>query len=333
MKKNASLAILLAVLWGASASFAGEVLLPEGADWTVPCVSMKMKRMPAGQFTMGSPADEMCRRDDETQHRVTITRPFYMGVYEVTQREFYKLMMPPDYDYDAWQFKRGPLGDGAAFCFRYPTRKGLITGDGAVGGELTDLNPMECVSWHRAMAFCTKLTEMERQAGRLPKGYVYRLPTEAEWEYACRAGTKGPYNVEEDHASIGSIRKFAWVDDFNWVNYGTRAVGTRKPNAWGLHDMHGNVYEWCLDWYRPYAGGPATDPTGPATGNEKVIRGGCFSGWDTQKGKLSQSEALARQVHPFMRSASRYRVPPGLGYLTIVGFRVVLAPQPGAAKE
>ena len=74
MKKNASLAILLAVLWGASASFAGEVLLPEGADWTVPCVSMKMKRMPAGQFTMGSPADEMCRRDDETQHRVTITR-------------------------------------------------------------------------------------------------------------------------------------------------------------------------------------------------------------------------------------------------------------------
>ena len=78
---------------------------------------------------------------------------------------------------------------------------------------------------------------------------------------------------------------------------------------------------------------PATDPTGPATGNEKVIRGGCFSGWDTQKGKLSQSEALARQVHPFMRSASRYRVPPGLGYLAIVGFRVVLAPQPGAAKE
>jgi len=326
MNKNGTIAVLLAVLWSASPSFAGEAALPEAADWIVPDLGLKMKRIPAGEFTMGSPADEMCRRDDESQHRVTLTRPFYMAVHEVTQREFYKLMMPPDYGYDAWQFKRGPLGDGAAFCFRYPTRKGLISGDAAVGGELTDLNPMECVTWHRAVAFCTKLTEIERQAGRLPEGYVFRLPTEAEWEYACRAGTEGPYNVKADHTTIGSIRTFAWVDDFNWVNFGTRAVGTRKPNAWGLHDMHGNVYEWCLDWYGPYTQGHATDPTGPATGTEKAIRGGCFSGVDTKGGKVPDSEALARQVHPFMRSASRYRIPPDLGYLAIVGFRVVLAP-------
>ena len=326
----------LAVLLTALASFAAEGDKPgsaktpkdlKAADWTVPAVSLKMKLIPAGQFTMGSSAGEMARRADETPHRVTIGKPFYMGVHEVTQREFYKLMMPADYNYKAWQFKRGPIGDGAAFCYRYPTRKGLINGDAAVGGKLTDLNPMECVTWARAMAFCDKITQMERRAGRLPAGYVYRLPTEAEWEYACRAGSTGPYNVKADYTSLGSIRSFAWVDDFNWVNFGTRAVGTRKPNAWGLYDMHGNVYEWCLDWYAPYAKGPATDPTGPAEGKEKVVRGGCFSGVDTKGGKVPQSEALDREVHPFMRSASRYRVPPDLGYLAIVGFRVVLAPE------
>jgi formylglycine-generating enzyme required for sulfatase activity len=249
-----------------------------------------------------------------------------MGATEVTQREFYKLMMPADYDYDAWEFKRGPLCDGAAFCFRYPTSKGLITGDSAVGGKLTDLNPMECVTWERARAFCRELTDIERDAGRLPDGYVYRLPTEAEWEYACRAGTKGPYNFEANYTSLGAIRTFAWVDDFNWVNFGTRAVGTRKPNAWGLYDMHGNVYEWCLDWYGPYPKGAVTDPTGPDAGKEKVVRGGCFSGIDKKGGKIPDREGLARQVHPFMRSASRYRVPPDLGYLAIVGFRVVLGP-------
>ena len=303
----------------------------KATDWTVPATSMKMKLIPPGRFTMGSPADEQARRDDETPHEVTISKPFYMGASEVTQREFYKLMMPPDYDYDAWQFKRGPIGDGAAFCYRYPTRKGLINGDAAIGGELTDLNPMECVTWARAMAFCEKITAIEERAGRLPKGYVYRLPTEAEWEYACRAGSKGPYNVKADYDSLEGIRSFAWVDDFNWVNFGTRAVGTRKPNAWGLYDMHGNVYEWCLDWYAPYAAGPATDPTGPATGKEKVVRGGCFSGVDTKGGKVPHREALAREVHPFLRSASRYRVPADLGYLAIVGFRVVLAPAPQAA--
>jgi len=327
MNTTPAKAFLLAVLSSASAALAAEAALLQATEWTVPCVSMKMKRIPAGEFTMGSPPGEMCRRGDEAPHRVAITEPFYIGVYEVTQREFYKLMMPADYDYAAWQFKRGPLGDGAAFCFRYPTRKGLIFNDSSVGGVLTDLNPMECVTWQRAMEFCGKITEAEKRAGRLPTGHVFRLPTEAEWEYACRAGTQGPYNVEGSHDTIAAIRTFAWVDDFNWVNFGTRAVGRRKPNAWGLYDMHGNVFEWCLDWYGPYPKGPVRDPAGPSAGQEKVVRGGCFAGFDNQKGKLTDGEALARQVHPFMRSASRYRVPPTLGYLAIIGFRVALAPQ------
>jgi len=173
------------------------------------------------------------------------------------------------------------------------------------------------------MEFCGKLTKIERRAGRLPKGYVYRLPTEAEWEYACRAGSKGPYNVKADYTSITSIRKFAWVDDFNWVNFSTRAVGTRTANARGLHDMHGNVYEWCLDWYGPYAKGKATDPTGPATGTEKVIRGGCFSGVDIQKGKIPGSEALTKQVwcHAPTRSGGAcHGMPRAMGSVYFAGW-------------
>jgi len=288
----------------------------EAKDWTVPDIALEMRLIPSGTFTMGSPDDEPHRRGDENRHQVTISKPYYIGVYEVTQRQFYKLMMP-DYDFAAWQFKRGPIADGAAFCYRYPTTGGLINGERAVGGELTDLNPMECVTWERARGFCEELTRRERAAGRLPQGYVYRLPTEAEWEYACRAGTAGPYNVEADVSSLAGIQKFAWVAPYNGVNFGTRAVGAdRRPNAWGLYDMHGNVYEWCLDWYAPYEEGETADPTGPPEGKEKVVRGGCFSGG---------TEELSKTVYPFLRSASRYRVPPALAYLTIVGFRVVLA--------
>ncbi len=299
-------------------------------DWTVPGIEMKMKLIPAGTFTMGSPAGEMCRRKDEVPRKVKISKPFYMGVYEVTQREFYKLMMPPDYDYEAWRYKRGPIADGAAFCYRYPTGGSLINGGGAVGGKRTDLNPMECVTWERARKFCRKLTEIERKAGRLPDGYVYRLPTEAEWEYACRAGTEGPYNVEGDYTTLSQIRKFAWVATFSWTVFGTRAVGGgRKANAWGLYDMHGNVYEWCLDWYGPYEKGEAVDPTGPAKGTEKVVRGGSFAGVDKGDKRASDKKDLDEQVHPFLRSAARYRIPPDISSYAILGFRVVL----GAQKE
>jgi len=325
-----NIALVVLVCSFAVAQDAATVKTLKAKDWTVPGIEMKMKLIPAGAFTMGSPADEMCRRADEVPHKVKISKPFYMGVYEVTQREFYKLMMPPDYDYEAWRYKRGPIHDGAAFCWRYPTSGPLISGARAVGGERTDLNPMECVTWERAREFCRKLTDIERKAGRLPDGYVYRLPTEAEWEYACRAGTKGPYNVEGDHNSLGGIRRFAWVANFSWTVFGTRKVGGgRKPNAWGLYDMHGNVYEWCLDWYGPYKKGDAVDPTGPVKGTEKVVRGGCFAGFDRGKKRIPEAKALEQQVHPFLRSAARYRVPPDISSYAIIGFRVVL----GAEKK
>ena len=322
------LAVLLVAGTAPTADPAAPTKKPRPTDWTAGAVGMKLKLIPAGTFTMGSPAGEMCRRKDEVQHKVTISKPFYMGVCEVTQREFYKLMMPPDYDYEAWQFKRGPIHDGAAFCYRYPTRGPLIAGGTAVGGERTDLNPMECVTWERAREFCRKLTQIERKAGRLPDGYVYRLPTEAEWEYACRAGAEGPYNVAGDPTTLASIRKFAWVATFSWTVFGTRAVGgNRKPNAWGLHDMHGNVYEWCLDWYGPYEKGQAVDPTGPAKGTEKVVRGGSFAGVDKRDKGAPDAKDLEEQVHPFLRSAARYSVPPDVSFYAMVGFRVVLGPE------
>lgn len=130
-----------------------------------------------------------------------------------------------------------------------------------------DALPVENVSWTEAMEFCQKLTERERAARRLPDGYVYTLPTEAQWEYACRAGTTG------EHA--GALSAMAWYVQ-NSGNT-THAVGTKQANAWGLSDMHGNVLEWCADWYvNNLPGGSVTDPTGAGSGAFRVVRGG---GW------------------------------------------------------
>jgi len=284
--------------------------------WTVPGLDLEMVRIPPGTFLMGSPPDEPARRSDETQHQVTISRPFYIGVYEVTQGQYYKLMLP-DFDLESWEYKRGPLHKGAAFCYR-DYKGGIIFGANATGGKLCLDHPMESVTWDEAVAFCRKLTEIERNAGRLPEGYVYRLPTEAEWEYACRAGTSGPLNVQIGF-DYEKLKTIAHVGS-GW----TSAVSAeRRPNAWGLYDMHGNVYEWCLDWYGPYPEGPVTDPTGPPEGRKRVARGGCFIGCDPQK------EDPMRIVFPFTRSASRYAFAPHVRGMAILGFRVVLAPELG----
>jgi len=126
--------------------------------------------------------------------------------------------------------------------------------------------PVEQVSWDDAMQFCRKLTERERQAGRLPEGYEYTLPTEAQWEYACRAGTTGDY--------AGNLDAMAWYNQ----NSGNTAhpVAQKQPNAWGLYDMHGNVWEWCRDWKADYPGGSVRDPTGPSSGSSRVSRGGSW---------------------------------------------------------
>jgi formylglycine-generating enzyme required for sulfatase activity len=206
----------------------------------VPALGLELVKMEAGTFLMGSPSSEAGRDSDEgPQTQVRIFKGFWMGKYEVTQGQYEAVM-----ETNPSNFKGG---------------KNL---------------PVENVSWDDADNFCVKLTERERQAGRLPAGYVYRLPTEAEWEYACRAGTTTRFSYGDD-SQYAQLGEYAWYG----VNSGNKPhpIRTRKSNAWGLYDMHGNVWEWCLDWYGTYPGGSVANPEGPGSGWSRVFRGGS---WD-----------------------------------------------------
>jgi len=200
-------------------------------------IGQELLLIPAGTFMMGSPASEKDRADDETQHQVTLTKPFYMGRTEVTQGQ--------------WKTVMGTE----------PWKRKVYVQEG-------DDYPAVYVSWNDAVEFCKKLSAME--------GKVYRLPTEAEWEYACRGGTKTAFSFGDDEAELG---KYAWFDgnaDAIGEDY-ARRVAQKLPNPYGLHDMHGNVWEWCSDWYADYPSTPLSDPRGPASGSSRVLRGGS---WD-----------------------------------------------------
>ena len=197
-------------------------------------IGMKLPLIPAGEFMMGSPATESYRRDNETQHRVSITKPFYLGETEVTQEQYQKVMG-----------SKNPSG------FQGPQ------------------NPVENVSWADAVEFCGKLSAMPAEK---TAGHVYRLPTDAEWEYACRAGTTTAYSFGDDASGLGD---YGWFDGNS--DSSTHPVGEKKPNAWDLYDMHGNVWEWCQDWYGEYPSGSATDPTGATSGSHRVNRGGSWN--------------------------------------------------------
>ena len=200
--------------------------------------AMKLALIPAGRFVMGSPIGEADRGGDEgPQHQVTITGAFYMGIHEVTRRQYEAVM------------------DAAPGRFTGPT------------------NPAENVSWDSAALFCRKLAA---RAGR-----TVRLPTEAEWEYACRAGTSTPFHTGEtistDQANYNG--EAAYGSGVKGVDRGkTIPVGGLSANAWGLYDMHGNVYEWCQDWYdgAAYAAADPRDPRGPPSGTYRVVRGGSW---------------------------------------------------------
>jgi len=187
---------------------------------------MTFVQIPPGTFMMGSPSSEPNRDSDETQHRVTLTKPFYMQTTEVTQGQ--------------WKAVMGNNPSHLSNC-----------GDNC---------PVEQVSWNDCQEFIRKLNQREGNG-------TYRLPTEAEWEYACRAGTTGPYYTDLDRAG--------WYSGNS--NNRTHPVAQKTPNAWGLYDMHGNVWEWCQDWRVDYPGGSVTDPKGPSSGNYRVIRGGSWS--------------------------------------------------------
>ena len=255
-------------------------------------IGMKLNFIPAGKFLMGSPATEKERDPEELQHEVAITRPFYMGVFEVTQGEYEKLMGKPKEG-----GKYNPWNRGAFF---------------AQGPDY----PMDQATWTQAVEYCKRLSALpaEKKAGR-----TYRLPTEAEWEYACRAGSKTVFHVGD--ALSSDKANFDGAYPYGKANKGpnvrkTTKVGSYPPNAYGLYDMHGNVAEWCSDFYDPdyYKKSPKDDPKGPAEGVMPtgfannfyhVVRGGCW---------LDEARAC--------RAAYRFRLQPTEPY-RLVGFRVV----------
>jgi len=226
--------------------------------------------IPPGTFVMGSPTSEVDRSSDEgPQTTVRLTKGFYMGRCLVTQRDYSAVMTNnPSY----------------------------FTGN-------LDL-PVESLSWYDATNYCANLTRHEQSAGRLPTGCVYRLPTEAEWEYACRAGTTNRFSYGDDPGYTQLIN-YAWYTANS--GFATHRVGQKLPNPWGLYDMYGSVTEYCLDWYAGYPGGSVTDPAGSDSGSRRVVRGGEYG---------SAAKAC--------RSAKRDYDIPSLGAM-FNGFRVVLA--------
>jgi formylglycine-generating enzyme required for sulfatase activity len=259
---------------------------------------------------MGSKPGQVGRQSDETPHKVTISKPFYMGISEVTQQQ-YMNAIHPDHEEDG--INKGPWGHHLPAFYRGGPWDVKRT---HVKAPLSDPGPMDMLSWDEAVAFTAWLTKREAAAGRLPDGYVYRLPTEAEWEYACRAGRDGPFGVD------GKLSEFIYTAATSYPNL-TPPYGRRKPNAWGLYDMHGMVYEWTLDWYGPYGAQAQSDPTGPATGTERVMRGGCFV---SARAKIGGRAATDAEMLRSIRSASRNHLPADFE-LPITGMRVVLAPK------
>jgi formylglycine-generating enzyme required for sulfatase activity len=238
--------------------------------------------IPPGTFRMGSPTNELERAAVEgPQTEVEISLGFWMGQFEVTQGEYEAIM-----------------GEN-------PSYHNGVRGTVDYGTDLT--RPVERVDYGDATTYCVRLTREELPAGRIPQNTVYRLPTEAEWEYACRALTSTRFSFGED-LEEEALTEHAWYFGNRGARSGTHSVGQKLPNPWGLHDMHGNVWEWCQDWYAPYPGGRVADPQGADSSQYRVFRGG---GWS-----FSATHC---------RSAFRYFFfPSTVG--DALGYRVVLAP-------
>ena len=233
--------------------------------------NIELVKIPAGTFMMGSPESEKARCDDEAQVSETLTKPFELGKHQVTQAQWKSVMGT-----EPWK-----------------------------GQQVIPVynDPATFVSYYNAVEFCAALTEIERDYEILSADEEYRLPTEAEWEYACRAGTTTAFSFGDDESKLS---EYAWFSNNTVGEDYPHKVGFKKPNPWGLYDMHGNVSEWCSDWYDGKLIG-GVDPIGPMGGSFRVRRGGSL--WSFQGD---------------CRSAFRdYRDPSDEG--TYIGFRVVFS--------
>lgn len=205
-------------------------------------------------------------RKTDVQQVITLTKRFWIGTHEISQKEYESVM-----------------GSNPSF-FK---------------GESL---PVEKVKFDQAVAFCKALTLRDRWEGRIRQDMIYRLPTEAEWEFACLGGATTPFSFGEESQTA----EFVWAAENSGDK--TQPVGQKKPNAWGLYDMHGNVWEWVVDWFAPHSKDTQlTDPEGPITGEHKVFKGG---GWSHEA--------------KFARATSRFMMAPDMG-INFVGFRVVLS--------
>ena len=235
-------------------------------------INLKLVKCPAGSFMMGSQKNELGHGSDEILHKVTLSKPFYIGIYEVTQNQYKAIE------------KNNPS---------------FFKGDN---------KPVEQICWDDAKDFCKKLNI--RYKNLLPKGYVFDLPTEAQWEYACRAGTTNALNNGKNltiaDGTCPNLDEVAWYSKNSEKS--SHIVGQKKPNAWGIYDMHGNVGEWCRDWCMDYTDKELVDPFGITPDSSRVNRGG---GW---------FDIPAR-----CRSAFRCGDEPDIGY-KYLGFRVALVP-------
>jgi formylglycine-generating enzyme required for sulfatase activity len=254
-------------------------------------IGMKLALIPPGEFEMGSPKDLIQEelnvpndpdwlrdniRAEGPRHHVRITHAFYLGVYPVTQAEYERVM-------------------GAnPSCFSATGKQ-----KGKVAGQDTKRLPVENVSWDDAAAFCERLSEL---AGEKSAKRRYALPTEAQWEYACRAGNLGPwcFSAQADSPVTfdggGLLAEYGWFsENSGWM---THPVGRKRPNAWGLCDMYGNVWQWCQDWLSGdyYRQSPADDPSGPPSGWGRVRRGGCFT-WGARGCRSAFRFAAERGQH------------------------------------
>ena len=206
--------------------------------------------------------------EGQTAHKVTLTQAFELGQHEVTQEQYEKVMGKNPSKFKGKQ-----------------------------------KNPVEMVIWNDAVEFCRKLSDLP---GEKSTGYVYRLPTEAEWEYACRAGTTTAYSFGDDPSAL---QNYAWISDPDSKT--THPVGQKMKNPWGLFDMHGNVAEWCEDWHGSYETGPVSDPKGPASGRFRISRGG--------SPRMRSSSQNAKRCQSAERSATA-----PVSQFEALGFRVVL---------